>query len=240
MPQIYLSQGKPCPYLTARKSGNLYILGADRSLYKELLERGWRRFGGFFFRPYCEGCKECVSVRIPVTDYKFSRSEKRVLKKCETLRMRISRPMLDPKHIALYETYHKERSASRGWGYRENDGNPSDYYDHFVDSSLDFGYEFSYYFGEKLVAVALSDILPIGVSAVYCYYDPAFKEYSLGTFSILRQIIFAQENNLPHLYLGYLVNDNASLRYKARFSPLEYMTNSPELLESAVWEKKES
>lgn len=40
--------------------------------------------------------------------------------------------------------------------------------------------------GNKLIAVAVIDILPYAVSSVYFFYDPDYSFLSLGTYSSLR------------------------------------------------------
>ena len=62
--------------------------------------------------------------------------------------------------------------------------------------------EWTYYVGNRLIAVAYVDALPEALSAIYCYYDPTEGGRSLGTFNILSLLASARERGLPHVYLG--------------------------------------
>jgi len=72
-----------------------------------------------------------------------------------------------------------------------------------------------------LLAVAVTDVTPQGLSAVYTFFDPDQAHRGLGTFAILQQIAWAQREQLPHLYLGYWIRDHRKMDYKRRFRPLE-------------------
>ncbi|HKL48107.1 MAG TPA: hypothetical protein VJ882_00505, partial [Desulfuromonadales bacterium] len=61
----------PCPYLPERQRQFEYfwamdVNGAELAV---LLETGWRKFGPYYFRPVCPGCRDCIPVRIPVDDF---------------------------------------------------------------------------------------------------------------------------------------------------------------------------
>jgi len=59
------------------------------------------------------------------------------------------------------------------------------------------------------------------LSAVYCFWNPAYARLSVGTYSILKQIQLARHWEMDHLYLGLYIADNAHMSYKARFTPHE-------------------
>lgn len=231
---IFVVPNRECPYITNQKSiTEHYLDEVDISTYTNLLIRGWRRFGKHFFAPKCPWCDQCFSMRIPVEKFELTRSFKRVIKVNENTRLIIRKPTISKEHMALYAKFHDYRTATRGW--EEDTNGTVEYFTAFVDGANDYGYEFAYYADKKLIAVALVDILPMGVSAVYCYYDPDFAHLSLGTYSILKQIEFAKKQQIPHLYLGYWVPENASLSYKARFKPFEILQGRPTLDQVALW-----
>jgi len=74
---------------------------------------------------------------------------------------------------------------------------------------------------QQLLAVAVTDQLEDGLSAVYTFFAPEEAARSLGTFAILTQIQLARQWDLPHLYLGYWVRDCRKMSYKADFRPLQ-------------------
>lgn len=230
----FVTRDKPCPYLQARLTTTLYRFdGVDSPTYEKLIERGWRRFGRLFFMPQCDGCDRCISLRIDTERFIFSRSFKRVLKQAAGIRLEIRRPAISETHLTLYNRYHEARQDTRGWQFERTGG--AEYYQAFVEGARDYGYEFAYYLGDRLVAVALVDLLPNALSAVYCYYDPDQAHLSLGTYSILRQILLARERGVRYLYLGYWVPENPSLAYKSRFRPFEILLGRPALHEKSEW-----
>jgi len=92
---------------------------------------------------------------------------------------------------------------------------------------------------DKLIGVALVDILPKSISAIYCYYDHDYEDLSIGKFSILAQIKIAKELNIPYIYLGYWIKDHFSMGYKENYMPFEILKNRATLSEIPIWEKNE-
>jgi len=197
-----------------------------------LLERGWRRFGPVYFRPVCEGCDECVSVRVPAAEFAPSANLKRVEKRAAALRVEVSAPVVDEARLTLYRRWHAGREAARGWK-RDTIG-PESYAMQFCFPHA-AAREFSYWSGDKLVAVGIADETPHALSAVYCYHDPQHARFSLGTYNVLQAIAYARERGLRHVYLGYCVEGCESLRYKARFQPQERLRGAVDTGEQPIW-----
>src|SRR3546814_12372462 len=70
----------------------------------------------------------------------------------------------------------------------------------------------------------LTDRVERALSAVYTFYDPDESARGLGTFAILRQIAWARDEGLDHLYMGYWIEGHRKMDYKRRFRPLEAFT----------------
>ena len=229
---------KSCGYLEGieAKYRYLYIKECSKEFYDLLLQRGWRRFGNYFFVPMCEGCESCISIRQDCEAFSFSKSQQRILK--NPLTLEISKPRVSKEHLELYDKYHCVMNSKKGWQYQGI--SLESYYDTFVRGYEDFGYEFCYYFEGHLVGVALVDILDNAISAVYCYYDHNFAKYSIGSYSILKQIAIAKEYNIKYFYPGYWIKNHYSMGYKEKFKPFEILINRPNLNEEAIWKKEES
>ncbi len=233
----FCSLESPCPYIDDRKARTEYnfILNCSKELNQELISRGWRRFGSYFSRPICKDCKECISYRIVVKDFIFSRQFKRAIKKNLNTKVVLSKPRVSNEHLYIYNKYHEYMREKRAW--EENKLSFSQYYRLYVESNQDFGYELSFYVDDKLVCVDLIDILEDGISSIYCYYDPSYSHLSLGKFSLLTEINLALKNELSYIYLGYFVKGCKSLAYKADYSPNEILKSTTSLDESAnLWE----
>ena len=65
-PQFYLTAPAPCPYLPGRAERKVFThLVGDRAaaLNDILTQGGFRRSQNIAYRPACEGCRACISVR---------------------------------------------------------------------------------------------------------------------------------------------------------------------------------
>ncbi len=210
-----------------------YIENCTSSLNNELVQRGWRRFGKYYSRPQCDGCSECKSLRIDAKNYTFSKNARRTFKKNIDTVFTIQEPTISNEHIALYEKYHKFMEKEKGWkNYKIR---PDNYYELYMAGAGKFGKEILYYIDGKLVGVDLVDFLDDAISSIYFYYDPDFRRFSLGRYSIYIQIQLAKNFNLRWIYLGYYVKDCPSLNYKERYRPYEIMEEDVDLDETVNW-----
>lgn len=231
--EFYLND--KCSYLD-NKQQNLHYTMIDNcttSHCQELIERGYRRFGKMFFRPICDGCNECQSIKIDVANFNFSKSMRRVIKKGANIESFIQEPTLSQEHLNLFKKYHLFMKDKKDWKYNET--SPNHYHDSFINGHNKFGYEVLYFDDDKLIGVDLIDILEDGISSIYFYYDPDYVSYSLGKLSLYNQIMIAKNNNLKWIYLGYYVEDCPSLSYKSHYKPYITLEGRPNLDEDFNW-----
>ncbi|MEA2019220.1 MAG: arginyltransferase [Campylobacterota bacterium] len=231
----FLEEDKPCSYFDERISDirYRYMEHCSSQEQTEMLERGWRRFGNMHFVPRCRDCDECKTIRIDVEKFKFTKSQKRILAKNKDTQVYIQKPTVTYEHIDLFNKYHKQMEDKKGWN--ENIIDVQEYHNSYVNGAHDFGKEILYFRDDKLVAVALCDMLAGGLSAVYCYYDHEYKDLSLGKFSILAQMSIAKQSKIPYLYLGYWIKDHLSMGYKELYKPFEVLDNRPKMTEKTIW-----
>ncbi|PGH03885.1 hypothetical protein AJ79_07243 [Helicocarpus griseus UAMH5409] len=71
----------------------------------------------------------------------------------------------------------------------------------------------------KLIAVAVLDLMPHGVSSVYIFYDPEYSDYEFGKISALREVALTIEGNYKYYYMGFYIHSCQKMRYKANFQP---------------------
>ncbi len=230
-----LGDKETCGYLPRLRARMRYRVfdACPPATYEAMLERGWRRFGRLFFRPACTACDACRSLRVDVGDFRSNRSMRRTWNRNRDLRVVLARPGLSAEHMALYERYHEAQHQHRGWPLREV--GPMDYYQSFVEGAGDYGYELRFFLDEELVAISLIDLLPRAVSAVYCYYDPDRRGRALGIYSALQHLSIARDRGGAFLYLGYWVEANTSMRYKARYRPNSLIEGRPEDHDDPIW-----
>ena len=212
-----------CSYLDDRKATTLFAdpdIKIQDEEYQQLTLIGFRRSGRYFYRPQCENCASCISIRVPTAEFKLSRRFKRTLKKTASISMETKLPYIDDEIYDLYSRY---------INVRHRDG------DMFPPSAEQFRTflmiegpqtQFVCYRDDeqKLVAVSVTDILPgHGMSAVYTFFDPELDHLSLGQMAILRQIGWCQQEQLPYLYLGYWIRECQKMNYKTEYEPTEML-----------------
>jgi arginine-tRNA-protein transferase len=226
-PQFYLTAPSPCPYLPERFERKVFThLVGDRAegLNDLLTQGGFRRSQNIAYRPACEGCRACVSVRVVVDEFEWTRSLRRVARLNDDLE-RFARPALpSSEQYSVFRAYLDSRHADGGMA----DMTVLDYAmmveDTHVDTRL-FEYRRRVNGRNRgpLVACALTDILADGLSMVYSFFEPDAADQSLGTYMILDHIRAATELGLPYVYLGYWVQGSDKMAYKSRFQPQEHL-----------------
>jgi arginine-tRNA-protein transferase len=218
----YLAPESPCGYLPAQTWRLEYDLVAQLTPgeYLERMIDGWRRFGRALFRPQCPGCSACQSLRVLADCFRPNRTQRRLQRRNEgDIRLDIGTPRVTAEKLRLYDRYHARQSEAKGWPVHAP-RDPASYIEAFVDNPFPTE-EWRYYLGRHLVAIGYVDNLPGALSAIYCFYDPEFRSYSLGTWNVLSILGEARSRGLGHVYLGYYVAGCSSMEYKIRFRPHE-------------------
>ena len=233
-PQFYLTAPSPCPYLPGKEERKVFThLVAERAgdLNDLLTHGGFRRSQSIAYRPACETCRACVSVRVIVDRFKPSRSMRRVRAQNSDVigEMRVQAP--SSEQYSLFRAYLDSRHRDGGMA----DMTVLDYAMMVEDSHVktrlveyrkrgpDSGITGR---GQELLAVALTDVLSDGLSMVYSFFDPAEESRSLGTFMILDHIARARRQGLPYVYLGYWIEGSKKMDYKGRYLPQQRLAPS--------------
>ena len=211
----------------------VYIIECSSEYQNKLVKRGWRRFGLLFLQPNCHECNECKSVKIDVKNFKFSKSQRRIMRKNQDLKIIIQTPSVSQEHINIYNKFHAHQKIQKNW--KQKTISIDEFFDSFIDGAEEFGREILYYHEDKLIAVDFIDMVDDGISSIYFIYDPDYLKRSLGTYSLLIQIRMAQSMNLDWIYLGYYVKDCKNLNYKDKFTPLLTMQGEPKMDEKDIW-----
>ncbi len=225
--RFYLTAPTPCPYLPGRDERKVFAhlpLSEGPAINDALSQVGFRRSQGIAYRPACEACDACRSVRVPVREYDFSRSERRILQRNSDLRRHLVEAEATLEQFELLRRYLSARHAAGGMA----EMNWPDYVAMVEDTAvrthiIEYRTEPRDRGPGDLVACVLVDALVDGLSLVYSFYDPALARRSLGSFVILDHALQAADAGIPFVYLGYWVRGSVKMDYKARFHPLEVL-----------------
>lgn len=217
---FFVTSPQACPYLPGRESTSLFAepVVLDNMLYSRLARIGFRRSGDQVYRPACGHCQACVPVRIPVADFRPRRRDRRNLSRNADLELRIIRAHFSDEHFRLYAAYLDARHPGGGM-----DSPTPEQFRQFLIGSWSDTWFLELRLEGRLVAVAVTDLLEDGLSAVYTYYDPTLTDRGLGHHSILRQIAHSRDQGLPYLYLGYWIEGSEKMDYKGQYRPLQAM-----------------
>ena len=229
-PQFYLTAPSPCPYLAGKEERKVFThLVGERAgdLNDVLTHGGFRRSQSIAYRPACENCKACVSVRVIAEEFRPSRSLRRIREQNADIigEMRVAVP--SSEQFSVFRGYLDLRHRDGGMA----DMTVLDYAMMVEDSHVQtkvveyrrkgLDSRFSGRGAGPLLAVALTDVLSDGLSMVYSFYDPDYRDRSLGTFMILDHIARARQMGLAYVYLGYWIEGSRKMDYKRRFLPQE-------------------
>src|SRR5690242_6256136 len=225
VPQFFLTPGGPCPYLPGKTERKVFARLAGsyaQALSEALTHSGFRRSQMIAYRPACDGCSACVSVRIVTKEFAASRNQKRLAKRnTNVLRVEV-KAEATREQFALLRAYLDSRHAGGGM----SDMGLFDYVAMVEETPVNTHIVEYRQHGDgsdqgQLMACALTDVLRDGLSMVYSFFHPGVDARSLGAFMILDHIEAARAKGLPYVYLGYWIHGSEKMDYKSKYRPLE-------------------
>lgn len=184
------------------------------------LSRGWYRMGQTIFTTHflCFGEQfySAVWVRLALREYRFRKSLRKIVRRARRhFSVHFREAYLDREKEYLYQRYKAGFPGLLAPTLRDSllDGEEFNIYN---------TYEVAVYDGDRLVAASFFDLGQDSVASIMGIYDPAYSKYSLGIFTMLMEITFAQENYFEYYYPGYVVPGYARFDYKLRIGDVSY------------------
>jgi len=217
--QLFLTEEDQCSYLEDRQQRMLLVDPShplDNSLATYFSNHGFRRSGNMTYRPKCDNCQECVSVRVPTKEFTPSKSQRRIFKKNIDISVTLE-PMdnaLD--YFQLYYDYQKSRHPDGTMCDSSEEKYLTFIKSDFTDSALMVRRKNS-----EVVSVTVLDLFHDGLSLLYTFFDPKFSNLSPGKASIMDAINYCQTHSFPYVYLGFWIKSSEKMNYKIQFQPLE-------------------
>lgn len=192
--------------------------GLPPEVYKKLMNMNFRRSGQIIYRPVCGNCKLCVPIRIPVAEFKPSKSQRKALNRNSDVSVVFDEPELTIEKHQMYERY---LLAQHGKTPQSSD----------IESMRDFLYQSCVDTIEacyrdannKLLGVSILDVSEDTVSSVYHYFEPDEPKRSMGVYSMVKEIQYTVETGRKWNYLGFWIQGCRAMEYKADYKPYELL-----------------
>ncbi len=224
--RFFLTAPSPCPYLPGKRERKVFTAldGLEAEALHDLLTHsGFRRSQNIAYRPSCDGCEACVSARVPVERFQFTRRWRKIMARNADLARTLVRAEASREQFQLLRRYLNSRHAEGGMAEMSY----SDYVAMVEETAVRTHIvEYRYTSGAQrgaLAAAALVDVLGDGLSLVYSFFDPDEPKRSAGIYTILDHIQQARAAGFPYVYLGYWIPGSHKMDYKAHFQPLELL-----------------
>jgi len=217
--KVFATHPHSCGYLEDEQATTLFIdpeATIDSSTYSQLADIGFRRSGPHIYRPHCGSCKACIPARVPVESFKPSRRQRRIIKRNKDLSVVEIDNISDPACYDLYQRYINAR-------HQDGDMYPPSYeqYIGFLTDDIGNTQYYGFMLEQQLIAVAVTDKMVNGLSAIYTFFDPDMDKRSLGVYGVLWQIEQCQRLQLDYVYLGYWIKGCRKMSYKTDYRPLQ-------------------
>ncbi len=225
-PRFFVTAPAPCPYVPGRTERKVFaeLKGGSAMEMSEALGRiGFRRSQNVVYRPSCDFCQACVSMRVMAPMFAPTASQKKLLRRHADLEVSACEPWATAEQWALLRRYLAVRHPQGGMAAMD----AHDYADMVEQTPVDtvvVEYREPSSDGQpgRLVGCCLTDKQSDGLSMIYSFYEPdSVTRRGLGSFIILDHIIRAGDAGLPYVYLGYWIDDCDRMSYKKSYQPAE-------------------
>ncbi|MGK0499986.1 MAG: arginine-tRNA-protein transferase [Oceanicoccus sp.] len=222
--KMFATHPHPCSYLDDKRATTLFIdpeATIDAHTYSQLADLGFRRSGSHIYRPHCDSCRACTPARVSTAEFKPSRNQRKIINRNKDITVEQVSDISGDEFYQLYERY---------ISLRHSDGDmyppDRDQYQSFLSNNIGNSRFYGFFLARQLVALAVTDVMDNGLSAIYTYFDPQMERRSLGRYAILWQIEQCQQLGVDYLYLGYWIKECRKMSYKTDYRPLQLLINN--------------
>lgn len=189
-------------------------------LLDRYLARGWFRMGQTIFTCHFLNFKNnlytAIWTRLDLQGYTFRKSLRKIINRNnQRFKTVFRKAVFDQDKERLYRIH-----RSRFEGYVTRTLRESLQGD--ARTNIYNTYEFCVYDEDQLVATSFFDLGKNSVASIMGLFDPDYGSYSLGFYTMLMEIHFAQEHQMDFYYPGYVVPGYKRFDYKLRIGGVEF------------------
>jgi arginyl-tRNA--protein-N-Asp/Glu arginylyltransferase len=198
-----------------------HIQGISRDHYDALMASGWFRGTGIVYRSEIVCIDEQVfavqNIRFPLADYSAGKKHRKILRTNNSrFTYSIGEPSVDERKEELYRKHTKRFKAFVHQSLAE--------IVYFTKQGCEFDTkELCVYDGDKLIAVSYFDIGKQSMASILCIYDQSYYKSSLGIYTMLLELEYAQSQGVKYYYPGYVLDRPSSFDYKLALGKSEWM-----------------
>lgn len=205
----------------------------DPVVFDRYMEQGWRLLGYTIIRHNFAVCRSqmcgTIPLRIRLKDFRFSKSQRQLLRRNAELSVEYGPIKLTPEHDALFQVHSEQRFTERRPELLAT----------FIGAKAHIepvtGTSFTVRMPDgQIGAYSFMHIGRQAVSGTYCFFHPDYSKFSLGTYTLLLELQKSLELNMEYYYPGYCYDVPSQFDYKLNFNALEAYN-----WKTGAWEPRE-
>lgn len=192
----------------------------DPAVFDSYMAQGWRLLGYSIIRHNFAVCRSqmcgTIPLRIRLKDFQFSKSQRQLLRRNADLSVEYGPIQLTPEHDALFQKHSEQRFSERRPELLATFIGAQAHLEPVTGTSFTVRMP-----GGQVGAYSFMHTGLQAVSGTYCFFHPDFFKYSLGSFTLLLELLKSQELGMEYYYPGYCYDVPSQFDYKLNFNALE-------------------
>ena len=161
-----------------------------------------------------------VNIRLGLDQYSIKKRHRKIKSRVENrFTITCGEVTLRDEHQRLYEQH---KSRFKGFIHATLD----EYLHAGFHSTVFDTMQICVFDGDQLIAASYFDLGERSMASLIGMYDEAYADYSLGIYTMLKEIEFGQSTHRRWYYPGYVLDKPSSFDYKLQLGNMEYYTPS--------------
>jgi len=191
----------------------------DAVALDRILSEGWRLLGRRFvrhnFSTWHRKLCRTIPLRVRLAQFDLTKSQRQTLRRNADLQVMSAPARFNAERERLFELHRErfqEKQATTLGSFIHSD---------FPNRFPTEGRELAVHLDGELIACSFFHLGEKAVSGTYCVFDPAHSRRSLGTLTMLLELLIAKEMGKEFYYHGYTHDTPSQFDYKMSVKGLE-------------------